>query len=515
MYLKSEKELFRRRHNFPWGWILLVLLLVGGAIYAIYSMLPLLAEQLGLDAFSVVVATATPMPTPTPAAGYYAALAEEAVMEGSVARAVAAYQQSLDMEPNQPELYLDLARLLIYDSQPERGLEMARQALIRQPENARAWALLGLAYDWLGLTGQAVAYCQHAVELDPTLPEAYAYLAEAYIDDGQWSAANATIATAARLAPDNVDVLRNQAYVLENQGNYYGAMEGYREALPANDMILQLYLSIGRNAGALGDLVRARQAYESAVDVDPNHALARDRLGLTQLLMGDYDNARINLLASLEADPFLPDAYAHLGTLYFQQRAYEDAIEMFGPAVEYGEARSRRRTTLFIITLEPTDSVGAAPQGPEIAYAQFVHPIHFDAPLRGEFKMLDAGGLEEGVAPVTGQIRLNVISGLYSLNLTGMPPAPAGRVYVGWFRQLLSPEGNLIHTDPLFPTPDGRVDAKGATGTVKGPSVEVYYSYALCYYLLDECDLALPLIDTALRLDPGNETALQTRDLCR
>ncbi|MCU0521796.1 MAG: tetratricopeptide repeat protein, partial [Anaerolineae bacterium] len=226
MFLKSDRELFRERgrRNGLARW-LAVLLLVGGGLYIGYSRFSGYADSV------VLRATATLAPTATPSAGYYSALAEEAYWDGSVGEAIAAYQRALDLDVNQTELYLELARLMIYNGKPERGLEMARQALARQPESARAWALLGLAYDWLGLTGQAVAYCQKAVELDPTLPEAYAYLAEATIDDGQWSAANEAIATALRLDATNVDVLRNQAYVLENQGNYSGAIEAYRKAI--------------------------------------------------------------------------------------------------------------------------------------------------------------------------------------------------------------------------------------------------------------------------------------------
>ncbi len=101
---------------------------------------------------------------PHPSAGYYAVPGRRG-LEGSVSAAIAGYQRALDLDPHQTELYLELARLLIYNGQAERGLEMARQALTRQPENGRAWALLGLACDWLGMTGQAVAYCQKAVEL--------------------------------------------------------------------------------------------------------------------------------------------------------------------------------------------------------------------------------------------------------------------------------------------------------------------------------------------------------------
>jgi len=503
MHVKSERELFRRRRRFPWFRTLLILGVLGAAATYGYRALRDFVEPFTPSA------APTPQPTPTPSAAVYVSAGEDAYFRGAVFEAIAAYEQALDMEPNQTDLYLELARLLTYYGQPERGLEMARQAVLRQPESARAWAILGMTYDWLGLPQRAIAYCERAVELDPTLPEAYAFLAEAYIDAGQWYAANETIARAAELAPDNVDVLRNQAYVLENQGNYSGAIAGYREALARHETQVHLYLAIGRNAGALGNLTVARNAYADAVEIDPFNVVALDQLGWSHLLLGDYDSARQYLVEALDLDPDAIDVYGHLGTLYFHQRNYEDALDMFGPALTYGEARSRRRTVLFSITTEDANGVGGAPEGREVAVAAFVHPSAIESPLRGEFRAAD------GTTGVRGMIRFDPVSGRYQLNAGGVPPAPSGKVYVGWFLPLYTPEGWVVRTDPIFPAPDGNAQLSGSTGVVKGPPIEYYYSTALSHYLLDQCDEALPAIEIALRIDPEDENALQTRELCR
>ncbi len=106
------------------------------------------------------------------------------------------------------------------------------------------------------------------------------------------------------------------------------------------------------------------------------------------------------------------------------------------------------------------------------------------------------------------------MSGRYEATFTGLPPAPSGKVYVGWFLRLLSPESTLIRTEPIFPAPDGRALLQGTTGRVKGPAIEHYYSFALSYYLLNECDKALPLIEVArCALTREDANALTTRDL--
>ena len=502
MYLKSDRTLFRRRRRRPWGCVFLFLGLAVAGLALAYD------KWGGMAPSSMMVGTPTLGPTATPSAAFFVAEAEAAYLKGRSAQAVDAYQQALDLEPHQTELYLALSRLLIFQNRPERGLEMARQALQRQPENARAWALLCLAYDWLGLPGQASTLCERAISLDPTLPEAYAYRAEAAIDGGQWLVANNAIATALELDETNVDVLRGRGYVLENQGNYYGAIEAYQQALEQHPRLVHLYLAIGRNAGALNNLLRARKAYEDAVAADPDSVLGWDQLGWTHLLLGDYAAARDSLETALALDPTSADAYGHMGILYFHQRNYEDAIEMFRPAVEYGEARSRRRTVSFLLTLEEIDKVGSEPQGPEFASANFIHPEHFEDPLRAEF-----GGVSG--SSLSGRVRLDVMSGRYAIKLDGLSPAPAGKAYTGWFVDLRAPEGWVVHTAPFFPSPGGAIELDGATGVVKGPPIEYYYTYALCQYLLDRCDKAMPYIQIALRIDPQDANALRALELCQ
>jgi tetratricopeptide (TPR) repeat protein len=99
--------------------------------------------------------------------------------------------------------------------------------------------------------------------------------------------------------------------------------------------------------------------------------------------------------------------------------------------------------------------------------------------------------------------------------MRGLPPAPAGKVYIGWFSPLSSLERRRVRTDPIFPAPDGRVKFAGDTGRVRGPAIETYYSLALSYYLLNQCNEAMPYIDAALRIDPEDANALQTRQLCQ
>lgn len=500
MYLKERRYPYRRRSSLWRSLVILVLIFIGG--YFIYQNWAVETGPL------LLMSTPTPIPTPTRSAISYTADGDDLYWTGRLSQAIQAYAQSLDMEPDQPELYVKLARILIFRGRPERGLEMARAALRFNPDSAPAWAVLGMAYDWLGLPDEAIPACEQAIRLDPTYPEAYAYLAEAYIDAGRWYDANDVIDTAMELNANNVDVLRDYGYVLEMQGNYTGAIQAYRDALQHHAYLAHLYLAIGRNAQALGNYTLAQESYQSAIEADPQSAAAQDQLGWSYLLEGDYGPAEAQFEAALAADPSYYQAYGHLGTLYFQRRNYEEAIPAYQDAVRYADAEVRRHVVFFVVTLEPSGGVGDEPAGPEVLRAEFVHPQDPEGPLRG----LAQGS--EDYATVAGSVRLDVMGGRYTLRLQGLPPAPAGQDYYGWFVPLQSSERLNVRTEALAPLSDGSLELIGVTGPVRSAPIEHYYTLAFCYYYLDQCNEARPYIDIALRIDPEDVNALEMRRLC-
>lgn len=504
MYIKESRYPYRRsgRRRSSLGRILLLLLVDALGLFMLFEFWSSPETSIG------VLSTPLPAPTPTRSAASYVAEGTDAYFGGMMDAALASYRQALDLDPTQLELYVAMGRILVYRGAPERAVQLARTALLYDEAYAPAWALLCLAYDWLDLPLEAVAFCERAIALDPTSAEAYAYLAEAYVDAGNWFAANDAIATALRLNENSADVLRNQGYVLEVQGNYSAAIQAYRQALQRQPFLAHLYIAIGRNQHVLGNFSQAQESYQAATEVDPENLIALERAGLLHLLQGDYGPAQLYFQRALEIDPTYSRALARLGTLHFQRRNYEDAIPILENAIRYGQLESRRRTVMFVITEEPQGGPFAAPTGRTVARGEFAFPDDRRSPLRA---MLQG---TPGQEAVRGHIRLDPLDGRYRLQLTGLPPAAPGQVYVGWFRPLLAPERTTIHTPPFRPDAEGGVQLQDVTGPVRGVPIETYYTLSLSYYFLGRCAEARPYITIALRLDPQDANALQTQRLC-
>src|SRR5204862_1183546 len=134
-------------------------------------------------------------------------------------------------------------------------------------------SLLALSFDWSGNTDRAITSARRAVELDGKLPEGYAYLAEAFTDKFRLKDASDALDKAnAAGGRDNPEVLRVQAYYLESNADYAGAVDTYRRAIEKAPERSYLHLSLGHALRAAKRFDEAIQSYQRAADLFPEDA---------------------------------------------------------------------------------------------------------------------------------------------------------------------------------------------------------------------------------------------------
>ncbi len=295
-----------------------------------------------------------PTPTATRAAQSYAAEGQAHYEAGRLASAIDAYTQAIALEPNRVDVLVTLSRILALADRTEEALRRAERAAQIAPKSAPAHAALAMAYDWhgtwLALHGRDAEAGEHfrkaisealaAISFDPNYPEAHAYLAEAYMDQGRLVEAIEAAQAALDIDPARPDVQRAVGYVRESQGNYRGAVEAYREAIRFDPNVPYLWLALGRNyriltiAADAGYFDDAVQAFERALQIDPKYGPAYDELGWTYYNVQDYRQAAETLEEAIAVDPNSWSAYDHLGVAHYSNRNYEGAAEALPRAIE-------------------------------------------------------------------------------------------------------------------------------------------------------------------------------------
>src|SRR2546422_424929 len=91
----------------------------------------------------------------------------------------------------------------------------------------------------------------------------------------------------------------------------------------------------GNAAAREGDYEAAAEAFQHAIDVNPNDARARYNLALAQQLLRDTEIAIAGYRRAIDLDPQLIDAYINLGNLSSELGMHEEALETYQQALEF------------------------------------------------------------------------------------------------------------------------------------------------------------------------------------
>ena len=81
------------------------------------------------------------------------------------------------------------------------------------------------------------------------------------------------------------------------------------------------------------ELLKAIQAYQKVIELDPSHSEAYNNLGTLYQELGDLDRAFQAYQKSIEVNPRYDKAFNNLGTLLFLKERYEESIEAFQKAL--------------------------------------------------------------------------------------------------------------------------------------------------------------------------------------
>ncbi len=312
-----------------------------------------------------------PTPTPTRTTASYSFEGQTHFQAGDLNKAIAAYKAALVTNPNDAELWLELAQIQTYSSnllttnaeqlaRLKEALVSANKAVEVGPDNSSAHAVLAFVLDWnaslteqdkerQALLIQAEQAVTKASELDQNNTLALAYAAEIYNDEIKPTLAQKAIDQAKAQNPNLMDVQRVRGQILERLGDYQGAIDAYNNAIQLAPNLTFLYIRVGVIYRYLGMTAKSepiqKQYYNQALDIlakvvalnkqlgieDPTPYVA---IGKVYTQMGEFFIASRNAKKALQINPVSPDLYGQLAMVYFKARNYETSIPAFQCAVE-------------------------------------------------------------------------------------------------------------------------------------------------------------------------------------
>jgi tetratricopeptide (TPR) repeat protein len=308
----------------------------------------------------------TSTPTPTRSVVSFEQEAETYFQIGDLNKAIDSYQRAIEVQPQNPQLYAEMARIQTYSSslitttegrrkRLQDALDSIDKAIELAPEDSTAHAVRAFVLDWnanpllagdkeASILVQAEQEAVTAINLDNQNTLALVYYAEILVDQQKWNQAEQYIQQAMNRDSTLMDVHRVMGYVLESTRQYRLAIEEYQKALEIAPNMPLLWLQIGYNYRALANPSVPAQ-FEPALEAFQKVVEINDRLGIqdpvpytqiakTYAQMGEGLVASRNARKALQLGPTNPDMYGQLGVIYFQARNYEGAIPAFQCALE-------------------------------------------------------------------------------------------------------------------------------------------------------------------------------------
>jgi tetratricopeptide (TPR) repeat protein/glycosyltransferase involved in cell wall biosynthesis len=177
------------------------------------------------------------------------------------AEAIAYFQQSLELAPDDVTLYVNLANAYLRQGKASKAIPLYRQAAHRSG-NPTVYNNLGVALKAENRYAEAIAYYQQALDQHPNYADTHYNLANALRDQSRLEQAIHHYRRAVTIRPDYGDAWNNLGNVLKDQNQLEEAIACYRRAIELNPDHASAHHNLGYALLLLGNLREGFTEYE-------------------------------------------------------------------------------------------------------------------------------------------------------------------------------------------------------------------------------------------------------------
>jgi tetratricopeptide (TPR) repeat protein len=204
------------------------------------------------------------------------------------AESIPILQESIALDPDNPDTHVQLALALRECKQLEQAIEAMRRAVELNPRSPEAHNNLANFLQEAGDLGGAINALRHAISLRPDYAEALSNLGNAMREQGQIDESLAVLHQVIALRPQVPQIHNNLANVLRAAGQQAQAIEHYRRAVTLETRYAQGWNNLGVALREAGQIDQAIDAHRRAISIEPEMADAHFALAFSLLLSGRF-----------------------------------------------------------------------------------------------------------------------------------------------------------------------------------------------------------------------------------
>lgn len=259
-----------------------------------------------------------------------------------------AFANAALLDPDQFGWHYYLAAMHIAEGELDDALVELGRVLELRPEDLPSLVRRGRVLLDLGRIDEAEQAFDRVLELDPESAAAHQGLGEVRYKQGRVEEAIASFERALELQPEASSL----HYKLGLAYRKVGDLDAAREHLALNRFgevifpdplisVLERFLrgsrphvKAGNRAMKNGDVELAVESYRTAVEADPEDALAQYNLGFALAHLGRADEAESQFRKAIELDPDYRNAHFNLASTLSKEGRWEEAAEHYRKAYE-------------------------------------------------------------------------------------------------------------------------------------------------------------------------------------
>ena len=252
----------------------------------------------------------------------------------------------------------------------DEAINAFQQVLQLNPQNPEAYCELGAAYRLKENTDDALQAYLYALELPASLPThgvAHLCLARIYHSQGRFADAENHGQHATNLLPKNAEPFFRLADIYVQRGKLAAAERAYRQALALDANLAPVYQGLGKIAFLQDRLEGAGQYYQKALTLAPYHAETHYNLGLIYRRLGQHSVGGVsnpdalqnlaeakNLMTSFQRVKTYNDQTNRYRRLLLEQpTALEPRIKLAEAHIEIGNRQEAIRAYKIATALHP------------------------------------------------------------------------------------------------------------------------------------------------------------------
>lgn len=220
----------------------------------------------------------------------------------------------------------DRAWELAQSGQTAKAIEAWNQALELNPEDSRAQNNLAFALAKAGRLDEAIAHWRKALEANDEYPEVHANLARALLSKGNAAEAVAHWRKVLEIGPEDGGTQGNLGVALLRQGNIEEAVRHLQRAAELNPRDAEAHYNFGLGLLRKAQFHEAIVEFQKALELDPRNAQTHNDLGAALSQQGRLNEATVHFQTAIRIDRDLPRVHANLGNVLYLQGRISEAL---------------------------------------------------------------------------------------------------------------------------------------------------------------------------------------------